>query len=90
MNLAAKAQDKLPLQDQTRMSELTLNEALRLVADKTAKKAKPDLACDRATKTLLENLWMVDARIAEHKAKAAIAQLQELLNKRGEPTQKAA
>src|SRR5215831_2187614 len=37
MDLAAR-KDKLPLSDPTRMSDLTLNEAFRLVANKATKK----------------------------------------------------
>jgi hypothetical protein len=93
INLAEK-QDKLPLKDQTRMSELTLNEALRLVADPTVKKVqdphKAVEAVDRATKALLENLWKLDPSSAGYKIKAVMEQLQELSSKRVEPVQKAA
>jgi hypothetical protein len=65
------------------MSELTLNEALRLTGDKaTPKSQDASKACDRATKALLESLWKLDPRVAEHRAQAAIKQLQEWLAKR--------
>jgi hypothetical protein len=74
MTLAAN-KDKLPLKDQTRMSELTLNEAFRLVAGEAVKKVQePHKVCDRATKAQLENLWRLDPpSLAEHKC-PAIAQ----------------
>jgi Protein of unknown function (DUF3102) len=95
MDLAAK-KDKLPLKDQTRMSELTLAEAFRLVADKAAKKAEdPGKASARAAsaaKALLANLWKLSAREADHVAGETIKQIQDLMSKRtqAEPVQKIA
>jgi hypothetical protein len=89
INLAEK-QNKLPLTDQTRMSELTLNEAFRLTGDKAARKSQDaSKVCDRATKALLESLWKLDARTAEYKAKDVIGHLQELLSKRVPPLKQA-
>jgi len=94
MNLAAK-KDKLPLKDQTRMSELTLADAFRLVADKAANNdqdpSKVGKACDRAAKALLANLWKLSAREADHVAGETIKQIQDLMSKRTqtEPTLKA-
>src|SRR5262249_7623371 len=73
MDLAIR-KDKLPLKDPTRMSELSLNEAFRLVADKATTNAPKDPSrdCEKATKALLENLWKLTPKEAEHKANATI------------------
>ena len=91
MDLAAK-KNKLPLTDPTRMSDLSLNEAFRMVASKaTARSASPGRDCDRAAKVLFKNLWKLSPKEAEYKANDAMKQLQELLSKmRTEPERKAA
>jgi hypothetical protein len=81
MNLAANKK-KLPLEDPTRMSDLSLNDAFRMVADKAAKSTtSPDRAADNAVKALLENLWKLPPSSADYKVKDTIRQLQELLGK---------
>jgi hypothetical protein len=96
MDLAAK-KNKLPLSDPTRMSDLSLNQAFRLVAERAAKKSPSyTRGFDKAVKALLENLWKLEPRKAEYKANGATRQIQELLQKlqsepeRKEPERKAA
>jgi hypothetical protein len=64
------------------MSDLSLNEAFRVIADKP-KSAKPDpaVACDKAEKTLLKSLWKLAPDAAGVRADALITQLQDFLNK---------
>ena len=91
MDLAAKKQ-KLPLQDPTCMSEMSLNEAFRIVGTKAATRlARPTEDCDRAVKALFKKLWKLPPKDAEYKASDTIKQLQELLSKmQTEPERKAA
>ena len=91
MDLAAK-KAKLPLSDPTRMSDLTLNEAFRIVGGKaTTRAASPTRDCDRAAKALLKNLWKLSPKEAEYKVNDTMKQLQELLSKmQTEPERKAA
>jgi hypothetical protein len=54
------------------MSDLSLNEAFRMVAEKkTTTKTTPDRAFERAVKALLESLWRLDPNQAEYKASEA-------------------
>ena len=92
MDLAAK-KTKLPLSDPTRMSDLSLNEAFRLVGGKATARssATPGRDCDRAAKALLKNPWKLSPKEAEYKVSETMKQLQELLSKmQTEPERKAA